>query len=123
MDLIITPENYVPSIDDKGNYIDVVPKNFQNGLICMCGSRKDKIYNNSNAFITHTKSQTHKSWIEYLNNNKMNYFKENREMKDIIHNQKIIIGNYEKDILSLKAVIEHLEKKKETLTSIDLLDF
>jgi hypothetical protein len=53
----------------------------------------------------------------------MNYFKENREMKDIIHNQKIIIGNYEKDILSLKAVIEHLEKKKEVLTSIDLLDF
>jgi hypothetical protein len=53
----------------------------------------------------------------------MNYFKENREMKDIIHNQKIIIGNYEKDILSLKAVVEHLEKKKETLTTIDLLDF
>jgi hypothetical protein len=89
----------------------------------MCGSRKDKIYNNSNAFITHTKSQTHKSWIEYLNNNKMNYFKENREMKDIIHNQKIIIGNYEKDILSLKAVVEHLEKKKETLSTIDLLNF
>jgi CRISPR/Cas system CMR-associated protein Cmr5 small subunit len=124
MDLAIQPEFYTATIDNHGNYVDYIPSfQMKNGIRCMCGSRKDKIYNNSNAFITHTKSQTHKSWIEYLNNNKMNYFKENREMKDIIHNQKIIIGNYEKDILSLKAVIEHLEKKKEVLTSIDLLDF
>jgi hypothetical protein len=45
-------------------------------------------------------------------------------MKELIHNQKIIIGNYEKEITSLKAIVEHLEKKKEILvTNVDLLDF
>jgi hypothetical protein len=59
----------------------------------------------------------------------MNYYKENREMKELIRNQKIIIGNYEKEILSLKAVIEHLERKekdmnKEVLvTTVNLLEF
>ena len=127
MDLAIQPELYTATIDSHGSYVDFIPSSFQmkNGIRCMCGSRKDKIYNNSNAFITHTKSQHHKSWIEHLNNNKMNYYKENREMKELIRNQKIIIGNYEKEILALKAVVEHLEKKKkkEDLVSFDLLDF
>jgi hypothetical protein len=132
MDLAIQPEYYSAMIDSKGNYVDYIPSfQMKNGIRCMCGSRKDKIYNNSNAFITHTKSQHHKSWIEHLNNNKMNYYKENREMKELIRNQKIIIGNYEKEILSLKAVIEHLEnrdrnrkREKEVLvTTVNLLEF
>jgi len=125
MDLVIQPEFYTATIDCHGNYVDYIPSfQIKNGIRCMCGSRKDKIYNNSNAFITHIKSQTHKNWIEYLNNNKMNYCKENIEMKELIHNQKIIIGNYEKEIISLKAVIEHLETKKRVLvTNVDLLDF
>ena len=125
MDLVIQPEFYTATIDCHGNYVDYIPLfQMKNGIRCMCGSRKDKIYNNSNGFITHTKSQTHKNWIDHLNNNKMNYFKENREMKELIHNQKIIIGNYEKEIISLKAIVEHLEKKKENLvTNVDLLNF
>jgi hypothetical protein len=114
MDLAIQPEYYSATIDNQGTYVDYIPSSFQmkNGIRCMCGSRKDKIYNSSSTFITHTKSQHHKSWIEHLNNNKMNYYKENREMKELIRNQKIIIGNYEKEILSLKAVIEHLENRE-----------
>jgi hypothetical protein len=50
----------------------------------------------------------------------MNYYKENREMRELIHYQKIIIRNYEKEINSLKAVVNHLEKKKEVLTTVDL---
>ena len=124
MDLTVQPEYYSATIDSQGNYVDYIPSfQLKNGIRCLCGSRKDKIYNNSNAFITHTKSQHHKSWLEHLNNNKMNYYKENREMRDLIHNQKIIIGNYEKEINSLKAVVNHLEKKKEVLTTIDLLEF
>ena len=125
MDLTTQPEYYTATIDSHGNYVDYIPSfQMKNGIRCMCGSRKDKIYNSSNAFITHTKSQTHKNWMEQLNNNKMNYFKENREMKELIHNQKLIIGNYEKEINSLKAVVEHFEKKKEvSITTVDLLDF
>jgi ATP-dependent 26S proteasome regulatory subunit len=124
MDLAIQPEFYTATIDNHGNYVDYIPSfQMKNGIRCMCGSRKDKIYNNSNTFITHTKTQHHKSWLEHLNNNKMNYYKENREMKELIHNQKIIIGNYEKEINSLKAVVNHLEKKKEVLTTVDLLEF
>jgi len=132
MDLAIQPEYYSATIDSKGNYVDYIPSfQIKNGIRCMCGSRKDKIYNSSSTFITHTKSQHHKSWLEQLNNNKMNYFKENREMKDLIKSQKIIIGNYEKEILSLKAVIEHLENKEEEnkkkkeveVTTADLLEF
>ena len=124
MDLAIQPEFYTATIDNHGNYVDYIPSfQMKNGIRCMCGSRKDKIYNNSNTFITHTKTQHHKSWLEHLNNNKMNYYKENREMKELIHNQKISIGNYEKEIHSLKSVVDHLEKKEVKVTSVDLLDF
>lgn len=127
MDIVIQPEYYSATIDPQGNYVDYIPLfQMKNGIRCLCGSRRDKIYSNKNAFITHTKTQTHINWLNHLNNNKMNYFKENREMSELIKSQKIIIGNYEKEINSLKAVIEHLEKnKKEELlvTTVDLLDF
>jgi hypothetical protein len=129
MDLIITPENYVPSIDDKGNYIDVVPKNFQNGLICMCGSRKDHTYENSTKFSIHIKSKKHQQWIALLNQNKANHYSELLQIRELTENQKKIIQKLDNDIQKKNLTIDYLTelleiKKKENLNHItyDLLN-
>lgn len=50
MDLTLTPDTYVPILNN-GNYVDKVP-NIQNGIYCPCGSRHNKVYNH----------QTSKKW-------------------------------------------------------------
>ena len=54
MDLVLTPDTYCPSVDDSGNYVDNVPI-IQNGLFCLCGSRKDKVYKTASQFRSHIK--------------------------------------------------------------------
>jgi len=129
MDLTITPENYVPSIDDKGNYIDVVPKNFKNGLFCICGSRKDHIYENSIKFSNHIKTKKHQQWIYILNQNKANHYSELLQTKELIENQKQIIQKMDNDIQKKNLTIDYLTelleiKKKEKINhnTYDLLN-
>ena len=42
MELVTEPDVYSPSIDNNGNYIDIIPSfNIINkGVSCPCGSRK-----------------------------------------------------------------------------------
>ena len=42
-DITLTPDTYIPSVDNRGNYIDNIPI-IKNGIICLCGARKDKVY-------------------------------------------------------------------------------
>lgn len=52
MELAIEPDIYSPSVDEKGNYIDKIPSFslIKNGLLCPCGSRKDKYYQSHSSF-------------------------------------------------------------------------
>ena len=75
MDISLTPDTYTPSVDENGNYIDKIPQ-IKNGLYCPCGARRDKVYETSGKFYSHTKSKIHNKWISNLNNNKANYYVE-----------------------------------------------
>jgi hypothetical protein len=129
MDLIVESDIYVPSMDDKGNYIDKIPSfnNLKNGLRCSCGARKDKTYDCATYFASHTKSKTHQKWLTDMNTNKANFYTENVQLKETITNQKIIIARLEKEIIIKLKTIDYLTQQlisKETHNTVtNLLDF
>ena len=83
MEISLTPDIYSPIVDDNGDYVDKIPV-IKHGLSCLCGSRKDKIYENSSKFSTHIKTKCHQKWIEHLNQNKANYYVEMLKNKELI---------------------------------------
>jgi len=125
MDLILTPDIYEPSIDDSGNFIDKIPSWSclkGKGIMCACGSRKNKVYETSSLFTSHIRSQTHKKWIEGLNANKVNLYMENVQMKKIIQELRHILNHYEKETAKLKQQytidITNKEQVIQSLTSL-----
>lgn len=113
MELVTEPDIYTPSIDNMGNYIDKIPSftNLKHGIRCPCGSRKDKVYSNHSVFSNHIKTKTHKSWLSDLNLNKSNFYVENETLRTTIHNQKMIIAKYEKEIQNKNMTIDYLTKQ------------
>ena len=125
MDLILTPDIYEPSMDGNGNIIDKIPSWTclkGRGIMCACGSRKNKVYETSALFTTHIKSQTHKNWIVKLNADKVNYYMENNKLKQIIQELRQILNHYEKDINKIKhqynIELANKEQVIQTLTSL-----
>jgi len=126
MDITITPDIYTPSVDDTGKYIDNIP-NITNGMFCPCGSRKNKMYENTNKFATHTKSKYHQKWLVSLNQNKANYYVEMLKNKEIVENQQKIITQLENQLRKKALTIDYLTEQLITKTmqqpcSVDLLD-
>lgn len=110
MEISLQPDIYEPNIDNNGNYIDNIPSftNHKNGIICPCGTRKDKTFLNKSAFNTHIKSITHKKWIISLNNNKKNYFIEYQKQLEIITNQQKTIQKLDNDYRVSLELIKQL---------------
>lgn len=130
MELVVEPDFYSPSIDEHGNYIDKIPSFniIKKGLYCLCGARKDKVYETYSMFATHIKCKNHIKWLEKLNLNKANYYVENEELKIIVNNQKIIIAKLEKDIQTKIMTIDYLthhcnQNQSNSKTVNNLLDF
>ena len=133
MELVVEPDIYAPSIDDKGAYIDKVPpfNYIKKGLICPCGSRKDKIYESHSVFVSHTKTKAHQKWIETLNLNRSNFYVENEKFRDVIQNQRLIIAKLEKDVNNRNMTIDYLTQQLHkmnnnmvgSISTINLLDF
>ena len=126
MEISTLPDTYMPSIDDNGNYIDNIhmPKN---GLYCPCGSRKDKIYENTTKFAVHIKTKSHQKWLMMLNQNKANYYVEMIKNKELVDNQKSIIAQLEnqlhKKTLTIDYLTEQLTSRKSVqFSTMDLLD-
>jgi hypothetical protein len=117
MDLTIEPEYYIANIDNEGNYIDSIPtfSQLKYGIRCMCGSRKDKIFNNYNSFSAHIRTLCHRNWLISLNTNKQNYYKDCEEMKLTIGNQKLIIARLERELIGRNNTIEQLTNHNITL--------
>ena len=103
MDLVELPDVYAPSIDENGNYTDKIL--FKKPIMCPCGARKDKIYETHAIFSAHVKTKTHLKWIDHLNLNKSNFFAENQQLKETIHNQRLIIAKMEKAIQKHKIML------------------
>ena len=125
MDLILTPDIYEPSINEHGDFIDKIPSWSclkGKGIMCACGSRKNKVYETSSLFTSHIRSQTHKKWIEGLNANKVNLYMENVQMKKIIQELRHILSHYEKETARLKQQytidISNKEQVIQSLTSL-----
>jgi hypothetical protein len=127
MDITITPDTYLPSVDEAGNYIDNISV-IKNGLFCPCGSRKDKSYENVSKFSTHCKTKSHQKWLMILNQNKANYYVEMLKNKDVIENQRKIIAQLENQLRKKELTIEYLTEQLTSKTTslqaynIDLLD-
>jgi len=126
MDITIIPDTYTPSVDNNGNYIDNIPI-IKNGLYCLCGSRKEKMYENTTKFATHIKSKSHQKWLIVLNQNKANYYIDMLKNKELVENQKKIITQLENQLHNKTLTIDYLTdqltiKKKQIEYTIDLLD-
>ena len=126
MDITLTPDTYTPIVDDNGNYIDSIPI-IKHGLYCLCGSRKDKTYENASKFSAHMKSKAHQKWLSHLNQNKSNYYVEMLKNKEIIENQQKIIAQLDiqlqKKTLTIDYLTEQLmHKTKPPTICADLLD-
>ncbi len=133
MELVVEPDIYNPSINDNGIYIDKVPpfNYIKKGLVCPCGSRKDKIYETHSVFVSHTKTKVHQKWLETLNLNPSNFYVELEKSKEVVANQRLIIAKLEKDLQNKIMTIDYLtqqlhkdkEKTKEICNVTNLLDF
>lgn len=128
MELISESDYYKPSIDENGNYMDKIPSasSFKNGLRCPCGTRHDKIFDKYSNFALHVKSKHHQEWIQYLNMNKNNIYIENLQLKELVENQKKIIGKLEITVTTKSQTIDILTKelvKKNVSLEVDFLNF
>jgi hypothetical protein len=131
MELVVEPDIYSPSIDELGNYIDKIPSFniIKKGLLCPCGSRKDKFYESYNSFMNHIKTKNHQKWLSNLNLNKVNYYIENEKLQETVQNQRLIIAKLEKDVNNKIMTIDYLSQQlnktninKNCVSVIDLLD-
>jgi len=111
MELTLEPEIYCPSIDENRNYVDKIPPTIIHGIRCPCGSRKDKVYITSGLFCVHLKTKHHQTWLNELNLNKVNHYRENEELKQTVQSQRIIISQLEKEILAKLRAIDYLTQQ------------
>lgn len=125
MSLVVDPDIYCPSLDEMGNYIDVIPS-IQHGLRCPCGSRKDKTYDTHSMFATHIKTKTHQKWLATVNLNKSNHYVENERLKETVQNQRLIIAKLDKDLQHKSMTIDYLTQQlynKPNVVVSDLITF
>ena len=113
MEIVTEPDTYSPSIDELGTYIDKIPpfNIIKHGLRCLCGSRKDKVYETHNVFYQHIKTKIHQKWLFHLNENKTNYYVENENLKNTIHNQRMIIAKMDKEIQHKNLTVDYLTQQ------------
>ena len=127
MELVTEPDTYAPSVDNLGNYVDVIPS-FSHGLRCPCGARKGKSYETHSMFAAHIKTKSHQTWLCNMNLNKANYFIECENLKNTVKEQRVIISRLDTELQNKMLTIDYLTKqltqkptKNETIT--DLLSF
>jgi len=122
MDLTVTPDTYTPSVNSNGDYIDNIPQ-IKHGIYCLCGSRKDKTYENHASFTVHIKSKTHQKWLTTLNQNKANYYVEMVKHRELAENQRKIIAQLENQLSKKNLTIDYLTIQLTKTAPLDnLLD-
>lgn len=110
MDLSLVPELYMPSVNNEGNYIDMVSY-IRHGMICACATRKDKVYDTTTKFANHCKTKTHQQWLKHLNENKLNFYAESHKKQQLIESQQQIITQLENKIQTQLLLIDYLTKQ------------
>lgn len=122
MELTVTPDTYAPSVNNHGDYIDNIPQ-FKHGMYCLCGSRRDKIYETHASFAIHIQTKTHQKWLTGLNHNKANYYVEMMKHKELSDNQRKIICQLEQQLSKQTLTIDYLTAQLTQPVPVgDLLD-
>lgn len=111
MELALDPEIYTPILNDNGCYIDMCPSFIKHGIRCPCGSRNEHIYDSKPKFRQHINGVKHKKWLEILNREKNNHYKENIELTDTIQRQREIIGKLQVELTRLETLNKYLESR------------
>jgi hypothetical protein len=114
MSVSLTPDTYSPNVDSNGNYVDHSPI-IKNGIYCVCGASKDKIYETNSKFKTHTKTQRHQKWLKELNDNKSNYFIECQKLNETVKQQRIQIAELNNNLSEKKTLLNFVTQQIKTL--------
>jgi len=131
MSLATESDVYSPIVNDLGQYIDKIPPftNLPDGLRCVCGARRDKVYKTHSVFAVHIKTKAHQKWLCEINVSQPNLYKENIDMKQTIRNQQLIISRMDKEMSEQMITIRYLTKcfdiniLENEKNKINLLDF
>ena len=110
MDLTVEPELYAPTLDETGTYVDKVHYS-KYGMMCPCGTGRDKVYESTTKFKSHTKTKHHQKWLEDLNTNKANFYVKSIELEETVKQQRIIIAQYERIIHTKSKTIDLLTER------------
>ena len=125
MDIVITPDTYSPTVDEEGCYVDKIPI-IIHGIYCVCGSRRDKVYETTSKFSSHIKSKVHKKWLAQLNNDKANYYVQLLQNKEVVEQQKKMLSQLERELktksLTIDYLTQQLNKVNKITPTMDLLD-
>ena len=132
MSLITEADIYSPSISLEGSYADSVPSfvHLPHGLRCPCSNRRDQKYETRQSFALHVKTAMHQRWLQSLNANRSNHYAELERANTTIQNQKLVIGQLEREVRHMTITIQCLSRQvasspnpQNTQPAIDLLDF
>jgi hypothetical protein len=118
MELALQAEIYYPILNEEHNYVDKTPSNIAHGIRCPCSLKKDKVFITNGLFSSHTKTKRHQAWLAELNTNKINYIKENEELKKTVENQRKIISQMEKDNVNNLRTINYLTQQVMKLSAV-----
>ena len=118
MDIIITPDTYCPNVNEEGSYVDKIPI-IKHGIYCVCGARRDKVYETASKFSSHIKSKTHQKWLVQLNNNKANYYVELLQSKELVEQQKKILSQLEIQLKTKSLTIDFLTQQLNNAKKIE----
>ena len=135
MNIATVSDTYTPKMDMNTNqYLDHNIINFKDGIICPC-TNSLKIFYKKEQFNSHKKTKKHQSWLNYLNENASNYYKETIEQQKTIKTQQLLLTDMENKLKQKDTILLYLEGRIKTLeqkingnnenpiSNINLLDF
>ena len=127
MELVTESDTYSPSISNDGTYIDQIPSSshFTQGIRCPC---TQNCFASRPSFVSHTKTQSHKRWLESLNANRSNHLTELEQSRKLVRQQQLIIAQLERDKTEMMNMVNFLSRQLATppqpaTAVIDLIDF
>jgi hypothetical protein len=117
-DLIENPNHYKPRYNsDTQKYSDYLIQDISKGIVCPCFSMK--VFTKRESFVSHWKSQRHKNWLAYLNENTVDYYQKSLEQEKTIYNQQKLLTQMQDELQRKDIIIKYLEsvnQKCDTIT-------
>lgn len=111
---------YSPTVSNEGEYIDFIPTPFST-IKCPC-TKICRQFSSRTSFIQHCKTQRHIMWLQNINSEKHNFYKELIKANTIVKQQQVLLTQKENEICHLNLIIKGL-KKNIPDPEVDLISF